>query len=181
MTGRLRIETGRTGRRGLPARSSSDGTTERDAHPTAGAVVARVACAHHGPISALLRQRFQPRPERVSPLSPTRFHPHDSTKSLSFEMTSTLLSVKREQKVLSPYVFCSAMGKVLLNFERDWKPALQAAKGPNSASMISGTLSPRAWRWKGWTFIRSRERAAGRPRLWCNDTRISTRATFAPP
>jgi len=42
-----------------------------------------------------------------------------------------LLSVKRDQKVLSPYVFCSPTGKPLHNFERDWKPALQAAKIPD--------------------------------------------------
>jgi integrase len=42
-----------------------------------------------------------------------------------------LLSVKREQKVLSPYVFCSAEGKALHNFERHWKPALQAAQIPD--------------------------------------------------
>ena len=78
LTGRLGIGPGRTGRRRSPARSSSDGIPERDAHPTAGAVVPRAACAYHGPISALPRQRFPPRPERVSPLiptfSPTRFH-----------------------------------------------------------------------------------------------------------
>src|SRR5215470_4804803 len=42
-----------------------------------------------------------------------------------------LLSVKRDQKVLSPYVFCSPTGKPLHNFERDWKPALQAAQIPD--------------------------------------------------
>jgi len=42
-----------------------------------------------------------------------------------------LLSVKREQKILSPYVFSSATGKLLHNFERDWKPALLAAKIPD--------------------------------------------------
>jgi len=38
-----------------------------------------------------------------------------------------LLSVKHEQKVLGPYVFCSPEGKFLHNFERDWRPALHAA------------------------------------------------------
>jgi integrase len=38
-----------------------------------------------------------------------------------------LLSVKHEQKVLGPYVFCSPEGRYLHNFERDWKPALHAA------------------------------------------------------
>ncbi|HET8575479.1 MAG TPA: site-specific integrase [Methylomirabilota bacterium] len=42
-----------------------------------------------------------------------------------------LLSVKRGQKVLSPYVFCSPEGKPLHDFEREWKPALQSAKIPN--------------------------------------------------
>ncbi len=42
-----------------------------------------------------------------------------------------LLSVKREQKILSPYVFCSPQGKFLHNFERDWRPALQEAKIPD--------------------------------------------------
>jgi integrase len=38
-----------------------------------------------------------------------------------------LLSVKREQKILSPWVFCSPEGKFFHNFERDWRPALEAA------------------------------------------------------
>ncbi|MBI2525276.1 MAG: site-specific integrase [Candidatus Rokubacteria bacterium] len=42
-----------------------------------------------------------------------------------------LLSVKREQKILSPWVFCSPEGKFLHNFERDWRPALEAAKIPD--------------------------------------------------
>jgi integrase len=41
------------------------------------------------------------------------------------------VSVKRDQKILSPYVFSSPEGKLLHNFERDWKPALQAAKFPD--------------------------------------------------
>lgn len=39
-----------------------------------------------------------------------------------------LLSVKREQKILSPWVFCSPEGKFFHNFERDWRPALEAAE-----------------------------------------------------
>ena len=39
--------------------------------------------AYHGPISALPRQRFPPRSERVSPLSAPRFHPLTSTKTLN--------------------------------------------------------------------------------------------------
>jgi len=42
-----------------------------------------------------------------------------------------LVSVKREQKILSPYVFSSPEGKLLHNFEREWKPALQAAQVPD--------------------------------------------------
>jgi integrase len=42
-----------------------------------------------------------------------------------------LLSVKREQKILSPWVFCSPEGKFLHNFERDWRPALLSAKIPD--------------------------------------------------
>ncbi len=81
LTGRLGTGPRRTGRRRSPARSSSDGIPNAMLHPTAGAVVAGVACAYHGPISALPRQRFPPRPERVSPLSAPRFHPLTSTKT----------------------------------------------------------------------------------------------------
>jgi integrase len=42
-----------------------------------------------------------------------------------------LLSVKREQKILSPYVFCSTTGRFLWNWEREWRPALEAAEIPN--------------------------------------------------
>jgi len=42
-----------------------------------------------------------------------------------------LLTVKREEKVMSPYVFCSPKGKFMHNWERDWRPALQAAKIPD--------------------------------------------------
>src|SRR5712692_2571545 len=82
LTGRLGTGPERTGHRRSPARSSLGRNPERDAHPTACAVVAGVACAYHGPISALPRQRFPPRPERVSPLSAPRFHPLTSTKTL---------------------------------------------------------------------------------------------------
>jgi integrase len=41
------------------------------------------------------------------------------------------LTIKREQKVLSPYVFCSPQGRFLHNFERYWRPALRAAKIPD--------------------------------------------------
>jgi integrase len=39
-----------------------------------------------------------------------------------------LRRVKREQKVLSPFVFCSPEGRFLHNFERYWRPALLAAR-----------------------------------------------------
>jgi integrase len=42
-----------------------------------------------------------------------------------------LLSIKREQKVLSPYVFCSPQGRFMHNFERYWRPALRAANIPD--------------------------------------------------
>ena len=42
-----------------------------------------------------------------------------------------LLSVKREQKILTPYVFCSPEGRFLHNWEREWRPAVRAAQVPN--------------------------------------------------
>ena len=42
-----------------------------------------------------------------------------------------LLSVKREQKILSPYVFCSTTGRFMWNWEREWRPAVEAASIPN--------------------------------------------------
>ena len=42
-----------------------------------------------------------------------------------------LLAAKREQKVLSNYVFCSPQGKFLHNFERYWRPALREARIPD--------------------------------------------------
>ena len=42
-----------------------------------------------------------------------------------------LLTVKREQKVLGPTVFCSPQGKFLQNWEREWRPALRAAQVPD--------------------------------------------------
>ena len=41
------------------------------------------------------------------------------------------VTIKREQKVLSPYVFCSPKGRFLHNWERYWRPALHAAQIPN--------------------------------------------------
>ena len=40
-------------------------------------------------------------------------------------------SGQREQKILSTYVFCSPEGRFLHNWERDWRPAVLAAKVPN--------------------------------------------------
>jgi len=51
--------------------------------------------------------------------------------TLSSVAREALLSVKREQKIMSPYVFCSPQGKFLHNWEREWRPALQAAHVPN--------------------------------------------------
>jgi integrase len=42
-----------------------------------------------------------------------------------------LLAAKREQKILSNYVFCSPQGKFLHNFERYWRPALSQARIPD--------------------------------------------------
>jgi integrase len=38
-----------------------------------------------------------------------------------------LRTLKREQRVSGPYVFCSPEGRFLHNFERVWRPALRAA------------------------------------------------------
>jgi len=38
-----------------------------------------------------------------------------------------LRAVKRDQRIMSPYVFCSPEGRFLHNFERYWRPALRAA------------------------------------------------------
>lgn len=38
-----------------------------------------------------------------------------------------LRAVKRDQRVMSPYVFCSPEDRFLHNFERYWRPALRAA------------------------------------------------------
>ncbi len=42
-----------------------------------------------------------------------------------------LHTVRRERKILGPFVFCSPEGKYLHNFERYWRPAVMAAKIPN--------------------------------------------------
>jgi integrase len=42
-----------------------------------------------------------------------------------------LRTVKREQRVSGPYVFCSPEGRFLHNFERYWRPALRAAAIPD--------------------------------------------------
>ncbi|SRR5258705_6364485 len=42
-----------------------------------------------------------------------------------------LQTVKREQKIMSPYVFCSPQGKFLHNIDRVWRPALLAAQIPD--------------------------------------------------
>ena len=39
--------------------------------------------------------------------------------------------MKREQKILSPYVFCSPTGRFMWNWERAWRPAVKAANLPN--------------------------------------------------
>src|SRR5262245_31575809 len=42
-----------------------------------------------------------------------------------------LLAMRREQKILSPYVLCSSTGRFLWNWEREWRPAVKAAGLPN--------------------------------------------------
>jgi integrase len=42
-----------------------------------------------------------------------------------------LLSIKRDQTVMSPWVFCSVQRRFLHNLERYWRPALQAAGIPD--------------------------------------------------
>jgi integrase len=42
-----------------------------------------------------------------------------------------LRTLKREQRVSGPYVFCSPEGRFLHNFERVWRPALRAAAIPD--------------------------------------------------
>jgi hypothetical protein len=44
--------------------------------------------------------------------------------ALNSAARDALLTVKREQKVLGSYVFCSPEGRFLHNLERDWWPAL---------------------------------------------------------
>jgi integrase len=44
---------------------------------------------------------------------------------------ATLLGLRREQRILGPYVFCSPLGKFLHNWEREWRPALEAAQIPD--------------------------------------------------
>jgi integrase len=51
--------------------------------------------------------------------------------ALNSAARATLLTVKREQKIMSPYIFCSPQGKFLHNFERYWRPALEAATIPD--------------------------------------------------
>jgi len=51
--------------------------------------------------------------------------------ALNSTAREALQTVKREQKIMSPYVFCSPQGKFLHNIEREWRPSLQAAKIPD--------------------------------------------------
>src|SRR5262249_18001591 len=74
-----------------------------------------------------------PSEERMWTLPPEAFESDVKrpTTVMNSVTPEALLSVKRNQKVLSPYVFCSSTGKPLHNFERDWKPALRAVKRPD--------------------------------------------------
>ena len=51
--------------------------------------------------------------------------------TLNSAALDALLTVKREQKVMSPYVFCSPRGRFLHNLDRVWRPAVQEAKIPD--------------------------------------------------
>jgi integrase len=51
--------------------------------------------------------------------------------ALNSAALGALQTVKREQKIMSPYVFCSPEGKFLHNIERVWRPALRAARIPD--------------------------------------------------
>ncbi len=42
-----------------------------------------------------------------------------------------LRTVKREQGILSPFVFCSSQGRFLHNLDRSWRPAVQRSKVPD--------------------------------------------------
>lgn len=79
----------------------------------------------------------------------------------------TLLAIKRDQKVLSPYVFCSPEGKFLHNFERYFTPP----RSLTSDSTTFGTPSRAASPWMAWTCIRSSGPAGGRPSSWFSDMR----------
>ena len=57
-----------------------------------------------------------------------------------------LLAVKRKQKILRPYIFCSPEGRSLHNFERYWRPALRAAKIPDFRFHdLRHTFASRGW------------------------------------
>jgi integrase len=75
-----------------------------------------------------------PSPSRRAPFSqafPGPKIPKQVRIALNSTAREALQTVKREQKILSPWVFCSPEGKFLHNFERDWRPALLAAKIPD--------------------------------------------------
>ena len=73
--------------------------------------------------------------------------------ALNSAALAALQTVKREQKVMSPYVFCSPQGKFLHNIERIWRPALRAAQIPDfrfhdlrhtaATLMLSGGIHPK--------------------------------------
>jgi integrase len=65
--------------------------------------------------------------------------------ALNSTARDALLAVKREQKVLGSYVFCSPEGRFLHNLERDWRPALEKAKIPDFRFPTAATPSPHGW------------------------------------
>ena len=92
-----------------------------------------------------------------------------------------LAAAKREARVLGPYVFASAEGKFLHNFERYWRPAVTAASIPDFRfhdlrHTFASRLAMRVW-----TSIPCSGRAAGRRRRWFSGTRTSVRTICEPP
>src|SRR5262249_10964305 len=51
--------------------------------------------------------------------------------TLNSAALASLRTVKREQKVMSPYVFCSPHGQFLHNLDRAWRPAVKEANIAN--------------------------------------------------
>ena len=82
-----------------------------------------------------------------------------------------LQTVKPEQKIMSPYVFCSPQGKFLHNIERVWRPALVAAQIPDFRFHdLRHTFASRL-AMAGVDLYTVQRAGGGRRRPWCNGTR----------